>query len=261
MKVNVIDDIAVQFGTATRESIEFLGAISIFFWRILRELPRALLKYHLIIEQMMRMGVESIPIVFLTSIFIGAVTAWQAQYLFANVIPLTFLGFAAGKAILVDLGPVFSALVITGRIGAKLAAELGTMRVNEQIDAMDCLSLDPYLYLLLPRLMAGFIMMPVLFIFTSFFALVSAQIVATVGLGLSPYAFYNSIKMLFNMKDLVVGLVKAFVFGGVIALSGCYYGFFTTGGAVGVGESTKKAVVGASVLILVTNLLVVNVIL
>jgi phospholipid/cholesterol/gamma-HCH transport system permease protein len=135
---NVIDELAVAFGTSTREAIEQLGAITLFLTKIIQAMPRAFKRYHLIVEQMMLLGVTSIPIVFLTSMFVGAVTAWQAQYLFSNAIPLTYMGLAVGKAVFTEIGPVLTALIITGRIGAKLAAELGTMRVTEQIDAMVC---------------------------------------------------------------------------------------------------------------------------
>lgn len=256
-----IDDVAVQFGTATRESIEQFGNITLFFFRIVRAVPSALKRFHLIVEQMMRLGVSSIPIILLSSMFVGAISVWQVQYLFADAVPLTYLGSAVGKAVFTELGPVLTALVVTGRIGAKLAAELGTMKVTEQIDAMTCLSLDPYCYLLAPRMIAGIIMLPVLTIFASFFAIISAQVLAEIALGLRSPIFYQGLKWLFRVQDVIICLLKAFVFGGVITLSGCYYGFLTKGGAVGVGKSTKKAVVAAMVLILVSNLIVINILL
>ena len=257
----VFNDLADALGTATRESVEQLGSIALFFWRIIQAIPSCLKRFHLIVEQMMLLGVTSIPIVLLTSVFVGAVSAWQVQYLFADAVPLTYLGAAVGKAVFTELGPVLTALVITGRVGAKLAAELGTMRVTEQVDAMTCLSLDPYCYLLAPRMIAGVLMLPVLTIFSAFFAIVSAQLISQFALGLSSAIFFQGLKLLFKVQDVVVCLVKATVFGGVIALSGCYYGFLTNGGAVGVGNSTKKAVVAAMVLILISNMIVVNIIL
>jgi phospholipid/cholesterol/gamma-HCH transport system permease protein len=258
---NVIDDLAVAFGTSAREAIEQLGAITLFFLKILQAIPASCKRYHLIVEQMLLLGVTSIPIVFLTSMFVGAVTAWQAQYLFSDAVPLTYMGLAVGKAVFTEIGPVLTALIITGRIGAKLAAELGTMRVTEQIDAMVCLSLDPYCFLLAPRLIAGFIMLPVLTIFMSLIAIVSAQLLAQFALGLSGAIFYQGLKLLFRVQDVVICLVKAFVFGGAIALSGCYFGFLAKGGAVGVGKATKMAVVAAMVLIIVSNFIVVNILL
>lgn len=250
----------VEFiGAFTKEQIERIGDFTLFFWKMLRTFPPLLKKHHLISEQMMRLGVSSIPIIILTSLFVGAVSTWQAQYLFSDAIPLTYLGAAVGKAVFTELGPVFTALIITGRISAKIAAELGTMRVTEQIDAMTCLSLEPYLYLLAPRLIAGIFMLPILTIFSSFIAIISAQVLAEIALGLDGAIFYQGLKMLFRIQDVIICLVKSLVFGGVITLSGCYFGYFTKGGAVGVGTSTKNAVVAAMVLILLTNMIVVNI--
>ncbi|MGA2508315.1 MAG: ABC transporter permease [Chitinispirillaceae bacterium] len=229
--------------------------------RVMKAMPFSIVRFHLIVEQMMFVGVKSLPVVLLTSVFIGAVSAWQAKYLFAGAIPLNYLGMAVGKAVLTELGPVFAALVITGRVGAKLAAELGTMRVTEQLDAMVCLSLDPYSYLLAPRMAASAVMVPILTIFSAFFAIISAQLLAQVAMGLHPSAFYHGLKVFFKVQDVVICMVKSFVFGCIIALCGCYFGFLTKGGAVGVGESTKKAVVAAMVLILIANLIVVKILL
>ena len=253
---NLFDDLALAFGASARESLEQFGAIILFFLRSIRSLPASFMKYHIITEQMLRIGVNSLFIVFLTSVFIGAVTVWQEQYLLGDIFPLTYVGMALGKALFTDLGPVLTALVLTGRIGAKLATELGCMKVTEQIDAMICLSLDPYPYLLTPRILTGFLMTPVLMVFSFFFSILSAQMIAWVALGISPETFFNSMRLMFQTKDVVIGIVKAFVFGGGIALTGCYYGFLTHGGAVGVGQSTKNAVVAAATLILFSNVII-----
>ena len=255
-KRDFFDDIALAFGTSARESLEQFGAISLFFLRSIRSLPATFLKYHLITEQMLRIGVNSLFIVFLTSIFIGAVTVWQEKYLIGDIFPLTYVGTALGKALFTDLGPVLTALVLTGRIGAKLATEIGCMKVTEQIDAMICLSLDPYPYLLTPRILTGFLMTPFLMIFSFSFSILSAQMIAWVALGLNPETFYNGMRLMFRTHDVVIGIVKAFVFGGGIALTGCYYGYLTQGGAVGVGKATKNAVVAAATLILFSNVLI-----
>jgi phospholipid/cholesterol/gamma-HCH transport system permease protein len=256
---NIANELADSIGLFTREQIERLGDLTLFFWKIIEALPAAFRRMHLIVEQMMALGVSSIPIIILTSVFVGAVSTWQVKYLFADAIPLTYLGSAVGKAVFTELGPVFTALIITGRISAKLAAELGTMRVTEQIDALTCLSLDPYHYLLAPRMVAGVVMLPILTIFSSFIAIISAQLLAQLALKLDAAIFYQGLKWLFRVQDVIICLVKAFVFGGVITLSGCYFGYFTSGGAVGVGVSTKNAVVAAMVLILLCNLIVVNI--
>jgi phospholipid/cholesterol/gamma-HCH transport system permease protein len=252
----VFDDLADSFGSSVREGIENFGAIGIFFLEALQALPSSLKKSNLVFEQMVRIGVNSLSIVFLSSVFIGAVTVWQAQYLIGDFIPKTYIATAAGKVLFTDLGPVLIALVLTGRIGAKLAAELGTMKVTEQLDAMVCLSLNPFSYLLAPRILAGFLMTPFLMVFSFFFAVVSAQLLTTLALGINASSFYNSMRLLFRTQDVLIGIVKGFVFGGSIAVCGCYFGYFTRGGAVGVGEATKKAVVLASILILFFNVVV-----
>lgn len=257
--ISFLNRAADTVGAATRESVSQVGASALFLARMLQAMPMAFSRFHLIVEQMMIVGVKTIPIVLLTSAFVGMVSAWQVKYLFSDVMPLTYLGTVVGKAVLTELGPVFTALVITGRVGAKLAAELGTMRVTEQIDAMVCLSLDPYSFLLAPRMLAGMIMVPVLTVFSAFFAILSAQLLSQIAMGLHPATFYHGLKLLFRVQDAVICMVKAFMFGCVISFAGCYFGFLTKGGAVGVGESTKKAVVAAMVLILISNLLVVNI--
>jgi phospholipid/cholesterol/gamma-HCH transport system permease protein len=252
----VLDDLADSFGASAREAVEQFGSVGLFLIEALQAVPAMLRKSHLLFEQMMRIGVNSLSIVFLASIFIGAVSVWQAQYLIGDYFPKTYIGTALVKVLFTDLGPVLIALVLTGRIGAKLAAELGTMRVTEQLDAMVCLSLNPFSYLLSPRILAGFLMTPFLMVFAFFFAVLSAQLLTTFALGVSAPLFYNAMRYLFRTQDALIGMVKGFVFGGSIALSGCYYGFYTRGGAVGVGESTKKAVVAASILILFFNVVI-----
>jgi phospholipid/cholesterol/gamma-HCH transport system permease protein len=257
----ILDRLATSFGASAREAVELVGAIFVFYLKMLKALPASITRPHLLFEQMLILGVQSIPIVLLTSIFVGSISAWQVQYIFGDAVPLTYLGAGVGKAVFTELGPVLTALVITGRIGAKLAAELGTMKVTEQVDAMVCLSLDPYAYLLTPRLAASCVMVPVLTIFAVALAIISAQVIADIFLGLSFAAFYKGVRLLFKTQDVVLCMAKAFVFGMVISLAGCYYGFHARGGAVGVGAYTKKAVVAAMVMVLVSNLILVNVLL
>jgi phospholipid/cholesterol/gamma-HCH transport system permease protein len=259
--IGLFNRMADAVGAGTMRSLSKVGGAGRFSGRILIAMPSAAGKFHLIVEQMMLMGVNTLPVVLLTSVFVGTISAWQAHYLFAGVIPATYIGTAVGKAVFTELGPVLTALVVTGRVGAKLAAELGTMRVTEQMDAMVTLSLDPYRYLLAPRIAAGAIMTPVLTIFSAFFAIISAQLICQLTMGLHPASFYYGLRLFFKVKDVEICLVKALAFGTIIALCGCYFGFTARGGAVGVGEATKRAVVAAMVLILVANLLVVKVLL
>jgi phospholipid/cholesterol/gamma-HCH transport system permease protein len=252
-----LDTAAGVVGKNSRETIEQLGAISVFFWKIISEIPSLRKNYHIAIEQMMLIGISSLPIVFVTSLFTGAVVSAQAAYQFSDYVPLAYLGFAVEKAITVEMGPVLTALVIAGRIGAAMAAELGTMRVTEQIDAMECLALDPFRFLLAPRMLACLIMLPVLTIYADFFCLLGGLGVAVFFVKLDHDIFFNGIKLFYADMDIYLGIIKGFVFGGAIALMGCYYGFLTSGGAEGVGISTRRSVVAASVMILVLDYVVV----
>ncbi len=246
------DNIAVIFGSAARESFEQLGSMSLMLFNVFRVKQH----FNIIIEQFMQIGIASLPIVLLASTFTGFISTWFVKYLAGDVVTLNYLGMMVLKVVLSELGPTLIGLVLAGRIGAKVAAEVGTMRVNEQIDAMVCLSLDPMSYIIAPRILAGFVMTPALFIFGSLAAVISAQVLATVALQLHAFTFYNSMHFMFRMDDIYMGLLKSFVFGGITSLCGCYFGYFTSGGAVGVGASTRKAVMAASILILIANLII-----
>ena len=233
--------------------IHQVGELSILVWRMIKSLPLIVKNPHLTTEQMMIMGVSSLPLVLFTSVFTGAVSAVQAAYQFQNFIPMRYLGTAVGKAVIIELGPVLTALVVAGRVGASIAAELGTMKVTEQIDALETMALDPVRYLVVPRFMAGIIMLPVLTIFADIIAIIGGLIVCVFFLDLSSYTFLNGVKLFFDLQDLFGGLVKALSFGGIIAVIGCFQGFRTYGGAEGVGLSTTRAVVLSSILILLTD--------
>ena len=233
-----------------------VGGITLLAKNIIINLPAAFRRVRLIFEQMLIMGVNSLPLVLVTSVFTGGVSAVQAAYQFSDYVPLRYLGTAVGKAVVIELGPVLTALVVAGRVGASIAAELGTMKVTEQIDALETLALDPVRYLVVPRFVAGFSMLPVLVIFSDFIAILGGLAVSVFFLGVSSYTFLNGLKMFFHLSDVFGGLVKALVFGSIIAVIGCYQGFRTEGGAEGVGKSTTRAVVLSSVLILISDYVV-----
>ncbi len=251
-----MDALAVRIGASVSLAFEQIGHLMHFIYLTAVRIPKFIYNPHLTVEQMYKIGISSLPLVALTSVFTGAVTAWQAAYQFSDYIPLSFLGVAAGKAIMINLGPVLTALVVAGRIGAAMAAELGTMRVTEQIDAMECLSLDPYQFLFMPRFLASIIMMPILTVFSSFIGLIGAMGVASFVFDLEGVLFFNGVKLFFATKDVVIGLCKSVIFGAILAGMGCYYGNETSGGAQGVGEATKKSVVASSVWILVAGYVV-----
>jgi phospholipid/cholesterol/gamma-HCH transport system permease protein len=250
--INGMNSLADSLGNGASDAFERLGSIFILFFQSIFVRQR----YDLILEQMILIGIKSMPIVMLASTFTGFITAWQVKYLAGDVFGMRYLGTLVIRVVLTELGPTLLGLVLAGRIAAKLAAEVGTMRVTEQIDAMICLSLNPIQYIISPRVIAGIIMVPVLFVFGCIAAIISAQVLGTVTLGVPVITFYNSMKLLFSIMDIVIGLLKSCVFGGIISLCGCYFGYYTTGGAVGVGQSVRRAVVAASILILVFNLII-----
>lgn len=245
-----------------RRSLDFsayLGGLTIMSLRVLGALPQFIRARKLIIQQMLSMGVRSLPLITLTSVFTGAVAAWQAAYQFQNFVPMRYLGTAVGKAVVIELAPVLSALVVAGRVGASIAAELGTMKVTEQVDALEVMGVDPVRYLVMPRVLSGVIMLPVLVLFADVIAILGALVVAIVMVNLSSETFLNGVRLFFELSDLYAGLIKAGLFGLIISLIGCYQGFATEGGAEGVGRSTTGAVVIASVLILISDYFVATV--
>ncbi|TET68954.1 MAG: ABC transporter permease [Candidatus Zixiibacteriota bacterium] len=230
-----------------------IGGVAILLKEILFSLPRLFKNFHLTTEQMVFIGVNSLPLIIFVSIFTGAVSSVQAAYQFHNYVPMRYLGAAVGKAVVIELGPVLTALVVAGRVGAAIAAELGTMKVTEQIDALETLAIDPIHYLVVPRFIAGITMLPILVLFSDLVAILGALVVAVVFVDVSAHTFLSGLKMFFHLSDLYAGLFKALIFGGIITTIGCYQGFKTTGGAEGVGTSTTRAVVISSVLILVAD--------
>ena len=159
---------------------------------------------------------------------------------------------------IIELGPVITALVVGGRVGASIAAELGTMKVTEQIDALRAMAINPIRYLVVPRLIASLIMLPVVTVFADAIAIFGGYVVSVTTVGVSSHTYVVGLKQFFFVKDLYSGLLKAMIFGGIISTMGCYYGFRTEGGAEGVGQATTRAVVGACVLVLISDYLLAN---
>jgi phospholipid/cholesterol/gamma-HCH transport system permease protein len=207
----------------------------------------------LIITQMRRVGVDSIPISLFLAAFTGIVLALQASYTITGVIPLYFVGALVAKTMIMELGPVLTGLALSGRVGANIAAELGTMRVSEQIDALETLAYDPVAYLVVPRVLAGMIMFPLVVIFAIALGIVSGWVTAINLLDMSSQEFVRGVRLFYVPFDVTFALIKTASFGFVVTLIGCYQGFTTTGGAQGVGTSTTRAVVISSMLILVLD--------
>ncbi|RKX32884.1 MAG: ABC transporter permease [Candidatus Zixiibacteriota bacterium] len=216
-----------------------------------KSIPRSL---GLIVDQCFMIGNKSIPLIVIISVFVGAVSSWQAAYQFKFIgAPLRYLGSAVGKAVVIELAPVLSALVLAGRVGAGIAAELGTMRVTEQIDALDSMGISPIRYLVMPRFLACVIMLPILVIFANFVAIAGALLVSVFFVDISYETFLNGVRFSFSFADMMGGMFKAATFGAIIGIFGCHEGFRASGGARGVGISTTFAVVISCVMILISD--------
>ncbi len=248
------------FGRHVLDFIETSGGMFLLLGQIILESKSIIRDRRLILEQMELIGVRSLPLVLITSLFTGAVSSWQAAYQFEGFVSMSVLGGATSLAIFIELGPVLTALVLAGRVGASIAAELGTMKVTEQIDALESLAISPVRYLAMPRYWASITMLPILTIFSEFIALMGAFIVANQLLGVSTAMFFDSVQQFFRLRNVFGGLAKALAFGGTIAIVGCYVGFRTYGGAEGVGRSTIEAFVLSAALILVNDYILATII-
>lgn len=222
---------------------------------ILVQLPSTWRMRGEILEQMHIVSVGSLPLVLVTSVFVGAVTAVQAVYQMQAYVPMKFLGVVISKSVFIELGPVLIALVVGSRLCANYAAELGTMKVTEQLDAMCIMAIDPVRYLALPRFLAGVLMFPVITVFADTIAILGGYLVSVMTLDVTSGTFIEGLRLFYKNSDLMGGLIKSVIFGGIISLSGIYHGFNTQGGAEGVGRATMTAVVGSCLSVLVADYL------
>ncbi len=216
-------------------------------------LPRVFRDRKLILDQMVHIGVNSLVLVSIIGLFTGAVSAWQVAYQMRGLVPLSIMGSATPKAIIIELGPVLAAIVLAGRVGASISAEIGTMKVTEQIDALEAMAINPLRYLAMPRIVATTIMLPVLVIYASAVAILGCYLVSVIFLDISGGAFINGFRKTFQIKDVNAAFVKALFFGFTISSIGCFVGFDTSGGAEGVGKSTIKSFVICAAMILILD--------
>ena len=205
------------------------------------------------VEQMWRLGVASMPIALFIAIFTGIVLALLASYSFTGAVPLYFVGTLVEKTVLLELAPVLTGLALAGRVGANIAAELGTMRVTEQIDALETLGYDPVPYLVVPRVLAGGLMFPIVVAASMIVGVAAGWVASVLLLHLSTPEFMKGLRLFFSTFDAEYGLVKSASFGVAVTLVGCARGLRTEGGAVGVGRAATSAVVYSAVLILVLD--------
>lgn len=236
-----------------RVFIAFLGAsgrLAIFTITAISHCLRPPFYFPLVGKQMVDIGYYSLPVVGLTAIFTGMVLALQTHTGFSRFGAESAMATVVVLSVTRELGPVIAALMVAGRIGAAIAAEIGTMRVTDQIDALSTLSTNPFKYLVVPRIVAGLVTVPLLVLVADIVGVFGGYIVATYKFGFNPATYLHNTAINLTNKDVFSGLIKAGAFGFIITLMGCYHGYHSRGGAQGVGAATTHAVVSASVMIL-----------
>ncbi len=232
---------------------ENIGRFGLLVAAIFRSLREARIYLRRLPEQMVIIGNRSLPIVVVTAAFSGMVTSLQSAYQITGYVPIYLVGSIVGESMILELGPVVTALVLAGRVGASIAAEIGTMRVTEQIDALESLAISPVAFLVIPRVIAGMIMLPVLTVFADVVGIVGGWLISVATMELTTFEFFKGFRLFFKTWDAFYGIIKSFGFGLMITLIGCYQGFHTSGGAEGVGRATTRAVVASCLAILMLD--------
>lgn len=230
-----------------------IGRFFLIFWRVLSWTPRPPYDVRQLLVQMVRVGVDSVPVILLTAMFTGMVLALQTFSVLLRFNAEGFVGSLVALSLVRELSPVLSGLIVAGRAGSAMGAELGSMRVTEQIDALEVMATDPVHYLMVPRVWATTITLPMLVLLGNGVGIFGGYLVAVVLMGANPVVYIDNTFQFMDTADLTSGLIKAAVFGLLIALIGCQKGYYTTGGAAGVGRATTQAVVTASIAILISD--------
>lgn len=230
-----------------------LGNVFLLFIECLAWFVRPPSEIRNILKQMEEVGVRSLPVVVVTATFTGMVLALQSYSGFERFQATSFVGTVVALSITRELGPVFAGLMVSGRVGASMAAELGTMKVTEQIDALVTLATNPVKYLVVPRVVAATAVMPLLVAFADLVGILGGYFVAVYLLGANPYVYVDKTYQYLKLRDIYSGLLKSAVFGLLIALISCYSGFSAEGGAEGVGRATTRAVVASSMVVLISD--------
>ncbi|MEM7480370.1 MAG: ABC transporter permease [Acidobacteriota bacterium] len=232
-----------------------IGRMFLMLGQVLRWTPRRPWEVRELLRQMVKVGVDSIPVVLLTAMFTGMVLALQTFNTLQRFNAEGFVGSLVALSMVRELSPVIGGLIVAGRCGSAMGAELGTMRVTEQIDALEVMATNPVHYLVVPRVWATTLTLPMLVAMGNAVGIWGGYLIAVVLLGANPVTYLENTFRFLELNDLLSGLLKAAVFGLLIALIGCQKGYYTTGGAEGVGRATTQAVVMASIAILFADLL------
>lgn len=242
-------------GRLSERIAEHAGQLALLLVRSVRATVTFQVSFRSVLKQIYIMGVQSIPIVLVTSVLAGIVTSQQGGYQFQGAIPMYILGSVVVSSVILELGPVLTAIVLVGRVGARITAELGTMKVSEQIDAFQALGRDPIAILAAPRIIAGIIVVPILVAIANLVGVLSGMVAARFTVGLGYESFLYGARLFWHNWDLFYSLLKAFVFGLAIPLISIHMGLRTTGGASGVGRTTTASVMFMTLTILILDAL------
>ena len=237
-------------GAVTLAVLESMGRVWRLFAAAAASMRNTDVWMPLLLPQMARVGVASVPIALFIATFTGIVMSLQASYTLTGAIPHYFVGTLVGKTMILELGPVLTGLILAGRVGANISAELGTMRVTEQVDALETLAYDPLAYLVVPRVLAGVVMFPMVVLLAITIGIVAGWVTALQLLEMSSTEFVKGLRVYFAPWDVWFAVIKSLSFGLVVTGAGCYCGLKTEGGAEGVGRSATRAVVAACMIIL-----------
>lgn len=236
------------------EALEQLGKYSLLLYRSLKSLAEFNTYRKNLVNELVKIGYESVPIVLLTGIFTGGVLTIQTAYqLNVAFVPISVIGAITSESLLIELAAVITSLVLAGKVGARIATELGTMRVSEQVDALESMGFNSVSFLVLPRVIAGMVMFPLLYIFASVTGIAGGLVAGYVSGALPPAEFMEGARGFFFPWDVTFGILKAFVFGFIITSISCFKGYHASGGAEGVGTSTTHATVLSCIYILLAD--------
>ncbi len=251
--VRSIIGLLARIGRTAESIARHAGELTLLVWRVAGATVTGRVALRDVLIQLMSVGVGSIPLVAVTAVLSGVVTSQQGGYQFTSSIPLYVLGSVVTSSIVLELGPVMTSFVLIGRVGARITAEIGTMKVSEQIDALYSLGRDPVPVLAAPRIIAGTIATPLLVGLADFIGVFAGLVAARFAVGLGPESFLYGARLFWHSWDLLYSIVKGLVFGFVIPLISVYMGFGTRGGAEGVGRATTNAVVFMIITVLVLD--------
>jgi phospholipid/cholesterol/gamma-HCH transport system permease protein len=238
-------------GRSVLRTMVTAGELTLLFGQTILLIRR--MKSNHVLQQMAHLGVSSLPIVLLTMLFTGMVMTVQTAHEFIKYGAQSSVGGVMAVAMGRELAPVLTGVVVAGRVGAAITAEIGSMKVTEQIDALRVMATNPIAYLVAPRMVACVFMLPVLVIFADVIGTLGGYLMATLYAGINSYTYINSIKIFTEVNDIIGGLIKSMFFGATIALVGCYKGLTTEQGAEGVGRATTSSVVTSIILIFISN--------